>query len=75
MHKWIIPSGLIQKTWDCQLYNLRGHRSEDLFVLANSVDPDEMLQDAAFHLLVCFDSLSLSQHFFSHVGTGLPWLS
>ena len=63
MHKWILPSGLIQKTWDCQLYNLRGHRSDYLFVLANSVDPDEMLHDVAFHLLVCFDSLSPSQHF------------
>ena len=45
------------------------------FVLANSLDPEEMLCDGTFNPFVCFDSVSPSQHFFSHVGTSLPGLS
>ena len=53
--------------WDYPLYILRGQMLEFpnyaflspkiVFILANSVDPDEMLQNAAFHLgLHCLPS-------------------
>ena len=61
MYEWILPFGLILWTWDGPLCTLRGHRLwfpnkiifshvKITFVIANSVDPDEMPHIVAFHL-------------------------
>ena len=73
MYKWILLSGLVQLTWDGPLYIPRVHRLEFpnkrflslmiVFVLANSVDPDEMLHYAAFHLgLHCLPKYAFRSH-------------
>ena len=57
----ILPSGLIKNTWHRPLFISRGHRLKFsnnivflslkiIFVLANSVDTDEMLLYTVFHL-------------------------
>ena len=58
MSQWILPSDFIHSTWpgwsivyiEWLQFILVFHSLKIAFVLANSVDPDEMSHDAAFHL-------------------------
>ena len=55
MRYWVIPSDLIQSTGDGLVYIYTVQKNmysipECRFVLANSVDPDEMPQYVVFHL-------------------------
>ena len=94
MFCWILPLGLYNKLEmvHCIYQGVTDYTCSNniaflslKIILANSVDPDEMLPYAAFHFglhclpkyaFIClFYSLCLSQQFFSHVRMGLPELN
>ena len=60
--KWEWPIVYINGVTDYN-FQIKLHFSEIVFVLANSVDPDEMLHYAAFHLgLHCLPKYALRSH-------------
>ena len=74
MHLWIFPSGLNQLTWEGPLKTSMGHRLlfqnkfvflslKIVFVLANSVDPDEMPHSLR-HFIWAFTICDSDKHTF-----------